>query len=289
MIASQNIKPTKSKSNKVSARLATILSVTGILSVLAIALAVFLGGGSEKAEEKGEPRRTTIAEHKAAMVAKMEAATGKPFDVPTLDRDEALEAPVFYTNKLGEVKRRTGKQIVLVSSKRRKLFTNQAEEQLSGIVNTPLGANFYDYDVPDDFAEKFAHSLTNKIEITDADSDEEAAEKQRVIDAKETLRQAWQRGEDIVAIMREEKRVMKEKFESYIMFEQGLNEMRAAGADEDEIAEYALAAKMMMKQQDIEHPLALGINEADAMNRLEKLINPRESHEEEDEYEENDD
>jgi hypothetical protein len=56
--------------------------------------------------------------------------------------------------------------------------------------------------------------------------------------------------------------------------EQGLMELRSADASPDEIAEYALAAKVMMEQLELENPLHLDLDETDAMEKLDKLINP---------------
>lgn len=284
MIAQQN----KAKSKPKHPNWGKFAKVCGIVTaplVIITAVVVFVIANSDEEVEKpkSDKKSTTIAEYKARMAAKVESVTGRKFEPIVVEKPEEPLDLGFYTNKMGEVKRRTGKKIILVSPKRKKLFTNHAEEQLSGVVNTALGANFYDYDVPADFEEQFLHSLTNQIEIAEDDTDEEANEKQRVIDAKETLRQAWERGDDLVELMKVEKQNMREKFESYITFEQGLNQMRAAGADADELAEYALAAKMMMQQLDIEHPLALGINEAEAMKRLEKIINYDNNEEEVDE------
>jgi hypothetical protein len=57
--------------------------------------------------------------------------------------------------------------------------------------------------------------------------------------------------------------------------EQGLMELRSADASPDEIAEYVLAAKIMMEQLELENPLHLDLDETDAMEKLDKLINPR--------------
>lgn len=93
----------------------------------------------------------------------------KPEPKPSVKDDAPFG---YYTNKLGQVKRKTGKGGVVVNMAAAlppPLFTEPAECQLDGLVNTPLGGNYYDYDVPEDFEEQFAFSLTNKIVIAEDD------------------------------------------------------------------------------------------------------------------------
>ena len=202
----------------------------------------------------------------------VEAKTGKPMEAFKLTQGEPkAEDPGWYTNKMGEVKRRTGKTRIF-HDVQRSLFASPAEEQLSGIVNTPLGSNYYDDDVPEDFEEQFAYSLTNRIVIADDDPPDVVEKKQRVIEAKETLVQLKNSGADLKQVLREEKERLKKRFEDYLFFEEGLNKLRAEDASPDEIAEYAMAAKQMMKEREIEAPLALDTDEVDAMEKIEKLI-----------------
>ena len=64
------------------------------------------------------------------------------------------------------------------------------------------------------------------------------------------------------------------KAEDYQFFEQGLMELRRDGATPEEVAEYAMAAKKMMQDREIDQKLPLGIYETEAMKELDNLINP---------------
>ncbi len=180
--------------------------------------------------------------------------------------------PEFYTNKLGEVKRRTGKVSANWGRVTKQIFSNRCERVLGAMLMTPLGQNFYDDDVPEDFVVDFNNSLFQKIEFAPDDTPDERREKELVIAAKEELKRRMDRGEDIVEIVRQEKKMLKEKFESYVEFEQGLNKLRAGNASPEEISEYALAAKKIMDQHDIEMPLSLGEDESEAYKELQRLI-----------------
>ena len=255
-----------------------------VIAVAAVALAIgaaclYFRSGSEETPVEKVARKTTIQERRQAMKKLVEKKTGRPFaepvEQPKAEQPKEKEDLGWYTNKLGEVKRRTGKRFVISTLVKKSLFTNPAESQLSGIVNTRLGSNYYDYDVPEDFEEQFVKSLSNEIKITDEDTPEEAEKKQRVIEAKEQLKKLWKLGIDIREVVANEKKQIKERFEDYRMFEQGLFDLRANDASPEEIAEYAKAAKLLMDQKNIEEPLALGFEESDALEQLEDLINPK--------------
>ena len=159
----------------------------------------------------------------------------------------------YYTNKQGKVVARTRPPFIIGGkSNRPKIFASPAEDQLDGIVNTPLGENYYDDRLPENFEDEFAYSLTNKIEILETDTPEIADRKQRVIEAKETLIQAQKEGRNIREVMLEAKKDMVKKFEDYVFYESGLNQLRASNASPEEIAEYALAAKTMMEKNGLE-------------------------------------
>lgn len=80
-------------------------------------------------------------------------------------------------------------------------------------------------------------------------------------------------GKDLREVLLDAKRQLKEKFEDYLFFEEGLNELRMADATSEEIAEYAVAAKKMMEDRGIEEGFCLGPDEEEAMKELNSLIN----------------
>ena len=210
-------------------------------------------------------------------------ATVTPAPAPKTTPTNAVADLGWYVDKAGVRRKRTGKGFRVGLSPQKPLFTNQAEMQLSGIVNTQPGQNFYGDDVPENFEETFAHSLTNRIVINDDDPPDVAEKKQRVIDAKEELRQAWARGENIVEIMNESKREMKKKFDDYLFYERGLKELQQNNASAEELAEYALAAKKVMEAKGIEQRLNLTPDVQKLTREFDAIINNRPQPQDDDE------
>ena len=265
--------PIKPKAKKPSP-MRGVLAGGLVVILAAVAYFVFFAGKDEpqKVEKKTPAKIKTVkpavtnrytAANRNDLRKKIEERTGKPI------------APYgYYTNKEGKVVARTRPPFIAGGKAvSRSLFASPAENQIDGLVNTPLGGNYYDYDVPENFDEQFAYSLTNRIVIKDDDPPDIAARKQRVIDAKEDLIKAKKEGQDLRQVMLEAKQEMKKKFEDYIFFEQGLTELRVNNASDEEIAEYALAAKKMMEEKGIEERLHLSPDQHEAMEKMERLIN----------------
>ena len=156
--------------------------------------------------------------------------------------------------------------------KQKPIFALPAEGQLDSLVNTPVGGTFYGEEMFPGFMEDFKASLTNKIVIADDDPPDVVDRKERVIAAKEDLRKAYEAGEDVEKIVRDAKKEMAKKFESYCEFEHKLFEMRANNATKEEIAEYAIAAKAVMESHGIEEHLPLSADDREAVRELNKLI-----------------
>ena len=264
------IKPKAKKPSPMRGVLAGGLVV--ILAAIAY-FAFFTGDDKPQKAEKRAPSK--IKEVKPAVTNRYTAANRDDLRKKIEERTGKPIAPYgYYTNKEGKVVARTRPPFIAGGKAvSRSLFASPAENQLDGLVNTPLGGNYYDYDVPENFEEQFAFSLTNRIVIKDDDPPDIAARKQRVIDAKEELVKAKNEGRDLRQVMLEAKQEMKKKFEDYIFFEQGLTELRVNNASDEEIAEYALAAKKMMEEKGIEERLHLSPDQHEAMEKMERLIN----------------
>lgn len=220
--------------------------------------------------KESKPRKITGREKLRKIV---ESKTGKTFN-PDLSKPQKQDFG-WYTNKMGEVKRKTSNEGFRIRARKtkRELFSNAAEMQIDVVVNTPLGQDIFDDSVPENFEEQFAYSLTNVIKITENDSPRDVERKQRVIEAKEQLVQMKKEGENLRDVLINHKRELMKKCRDYHLYERGLMELRAKNASSEEIAEYALAAKTMMQEREIEHPLTLTIEETEAMKELDKLIN----------------
>jgi hypothetical protein len=192
-------------------------------------------------------------------------------------KKEIAKGPVdlgfgFYTNRAGEVKARTKPQFIIQPRKSKQLFTHPAEDFVSAIVSTQLGQPLYDDSVPENIEDLLKSSLTNKIVILEDDTPDVVETKRRTIEAKEALAEMMRSGHDIREILIQEKEFIKKKHREYLNILQGLAELRASNASTEEISEYALAGKQLMKELDIENPLPLKINESFEMARLEELI-----------------
>lgn len=251
------------------------------LVVVAVALGAvcyFMIGGGDATGERVKPRRETPKRTvtRSDLAKIVEKRTGKAFEPVVTPQKKEPEDLGWYTNKMGVVKRRTSKEGFVIRAAKRAddIFTNKVESQLDAVLNTPLGAGCFDDSVPENFDEEFAYSLTNRIEITEDDPPQVAERKRRVIEAKEQLVALKNQGEDLRQLMIEQKRMLMKKAEDYQFFEQGLMELRRDGATPEEVAEYAMAAKKMMQDREIDQKLPLGIYETEAMKELDNLINP---------------
>lgn len=263
-------------------------AVTAVALLAGVYFVFFVGDSTPEISGHKGNRKGRVADKvrvsRADLAKIVEERTGKTVETEVKKDPNDLG---WYTNKMGEVKRRTAKGGFTVKlGGADLLFTNDAENQLDAVVNTPVGQGFFDSDVPEDFEDEFAYSLTNKIVITADDTPEDAERKQRVIEAKEILVRAKKEGRDLRELMLEAKRDLVKKSEDFLFFENGLRELQSSGATADEVAEYALAAKKMMQDKGIEQDLALPYDEKAAYEKLEKLINPKKEGKEDDVQEE---
>lgn len=246
----------------------------GIVVLGAIAAWVFLSpsdAGREKEQERTKGRIKEVSPSiakkeepkpvvKPAETSKVEVAKKEPEDLG------------YYTNKLGQVKKRTGKGVVVHGPPSKTLFKNRAEVIINAIFSTKVGEVSY-VDIPPNFQKLFEQSLLEKIEFADDDTPEERAQKEQVIALKKELRKRWMAGEDVAEIMREEQRNMQKKSQQYQFYADELREIRHSGASDEEIAEFAAAARKAMKENGIEKGLIIKPKERKILKQIEKEIN----------------
>ena len=181
----------------------------------------------------------------------------------------------YYTNKLGQIRQRTGKPFVIERNYEKQLFSNAAENEIAAVISLPVGEMVLDTDVPEDFEEDFKAAMTNRIEFSDDDTPQEREEKERVIAAKGQLRKMWLLGQDVRQILIEEKKDMQKLWETRQDLLMGLHDLRDSGAGIEEIGDYVVAAKKLMKDRGIEAGLSLEHDEEAVVKEFEKYLEPQ--------------
>lgn len=180
------------------------------------------------------------------------------------------EGPLFYTNKMGEVKRVQNKEGVVVHlAPRKKLFTHRSDVVISDILSVRPGELSY-ATIPSDFDELFAKSLLEKIEFSDDDTEEDRAKKERVIAARNELKERWKAGESAAQILRDEQKRLEKLAGKYEFYKGEVQNLRASGATPKEVAELVAAARIAMQNDDIKIGLSMNWDEHLALMELEK-------------------
>lgn len=257
--------------------------VAGVIVVVGAVLAyvVISNSDSKPRDEDNDVRHANIKEVKPSLARQTNDLTEVSKTVATSGVEVAKkpEDLGFYTNKLGEVKRRTGKKVVLHGRKTKRLFACRAENIINSVVSCRPGEMVADTHVPENFKELLQEALINPIHFEETDTEDERQQKQRVIDAKKELKKALLRGEDVAEIIREEKRYLKKQYETYRFYEQGLMDLRKNKATPEQISEYALAAQQMMEKQNLEKKLHFTGHERLAIKDLQEVIKDKDTRE----------
>lgn len=180
------------------------------------------------------------------------------------------DIPLFYTNKLGEVKRIQNREGVVVQlTPRKKIFTNMSDVVISDILSVLPGQLSY-ATVPSNFDELFAKSLLEKIEFSEDDTEEDRIKKERVIAARKELKERWKAGESAAQILKDEQKRLGKLAEKYEFYKGEVQNLRASGATPKEVAELVAAARIAMQNDDIKIGLSMNWDEHLALRELEK-------------------
>lgn len=226
--------------------------------------------------------KNKVVEHKPTRCNLIKEVTNAIPHVLTraISNEKALENEYsefgWYTNKFGQVLKRTRKPYDGIRHDK-ELFTCAAEGIIDSVVGTPFGEMLLDDDVPEDFEEDFKSSLTNKIEIRESDTPEEREAKERVIAAKAELKKYWLIGQDVREIMIKEKKELRRLYELKEDLEFQLQDMRDSEASQEEICEFATAAKAILRQQNVELPLNISKDEECIVEGFEKILMEKEN------------
>ncbi len=110
------------------------------------------------------------------------------------------------------------------------------------------------------FEDDFKASLNDKIEILPTDTEDEVEIKKAVIEGKRVLKEAMDRGEDVVKIMEESQKELENLATYRNQLERDLRQIQQTGTPE-EVEDFVNAANKLMKQYGIDHPLRMPLKE----------------------------
>ncbi|MBQ6010556.1 MAG: hypothetical protein IJL17_18645 [Kiritimatiellae bacterium] len=160
---------------------------------------------------------------------------------------------------------------------KRSLFKFASEKEIDRIISAEPGHRIIGR-FPKGFLERdFRKSLEAKIEFTEEDTEEDIARKKRMIDVKEQLRQALDRGEKFDEIMEEARSEVNALADFRDNMIKNLVQLKKSGASEQEIEDYYSAANKMLGEKRIK-PL---LTPFQIREKVEKLRQMREKNSEE--------
>ncbi len=141
----------------------------------------------------------------------------------------------------------------------KKLFTKMSDQKIHRLLRVKPGQLFLGTATYDDrFVKTFLESLKEPIEFAEDDTPEEREMKQAVIDTRKELKEAYDRGEDIAAIMRETEKQMHEQAAYRLDLRRAVVEYKKSGEHTDQdVKDYIEAANTILKENGME-PLKLG-------------------------------
>ena len=141
----------------------------------------------------------------------------------------------------------------------RQLFKRPSDKRIERLLRIQpgqlvLGTLKYD----DRFVKDFLESLKTPIEITEEDSEHDKAIKEAVKAAREDLKAAYDRGEDIAEIMTQTEKQMHELAAYKLNLSKAIIDFRRSGEHSDQdVKDYINAANIMLKEHGME-PLRFG-------------------------------
>ena len=138
------------------------------------------------------------------------------------------------------------------------LFKTLADKKINRLLQIRPGQMFIGTATYDKkFVQNFVESLKTPIEFADDDTEEDRAAKQAVIDTRNELKEAYDRGEDIAAIMRETEKSLHEQATYRINLQREIVKYKQSGEHSDQdVKDYIDAANTILKEHGME-PLKL--------------------------------
>lgn len=274
MIApNKDSKQAKSKSAPRNGR-ARVVLWGGAVAVVACGVALFLMSGDSKdpdadrpkAQAKGQIAEVTPAAPvpvaDEAPVSETNSVPKKEKLAPGTKRHVDWKRPANWDQLTRAQKTRAqpvGRVIKPVGWDDRKLFTQSSDRKIERLMRVQpgrlmLGTVTYNERFVDDFLE----SLKTPIEFTEEDTEADRALKQAVKDARDDLKAAYDRGEDIVEIMRATEKELHDLAAYKLDLRSLIVEYRKSGEHSDQdVKDYIEAANAMLTERGME-PLRLG-------------------------------
>lgn len=128
-----------------------------------------------------------------------------------------------------------------------------SEEQISSLLDmSPGDIVVGEVEFGDEFVSDFHNSLTNSIVIAESDDEYTRRLKEGVIAAKQDLKDAMDRGEDIAKIMTDTRKEMRSLFEYKSMIEEEISSMSSSGEySDEEVSAFVEAANKMLGDKGV--------------------------------------
>ena len=141
----------------------------------------------------------------------------------------------------------------------KKLFTRITDQKIHRLLRVKPGQLFLGTATYDErFVASFLDSLKEPIIFEKDDTEQERAMKQAVIDTRKELKEAYDRGEDIAALMRETEKQMHEQAAYRLQLRQAVVKYKQSGEHTDQdVKDYISAANSILQEHGME-PLKLG-------------------------------
>ena len=181
-----------------------------VLSVLLVVGAWWLWPADKGNEGKEEPKKASFIREvtpnlkRAKNTQAAENASDKdtkPKELPPQQLGEVRNGYVLLGSGLHKIRGEITNNCSLTKSKY-EIFKHSAENTLAGLLSMKAGDILVgEPDYQGSFAESLRRSMEDPIKIEETDTPEEVEVKQAVIEAKEALKAAMERGEDVEKII----------------------------------------------------------------------------------------
>lgn len=223
-----------------------------VVALAAVAYFAFFSGSENPQAEKPDKDRGRIKE-----VTPAAAPKAAPVATNKVEKNK-LET---YIDERGVERYKGGLRVVKKFPKppanqmntNKHIFKHSAELEIEGLVTITPGK--FMIDVPINgrvFLKSFKESLKEEIEILDTDTEEEKEIKRAVITAKKELKDAMDRGEDIVKIMNDSRKelVRLNQYRDQIV-ETAREQLSKEDTTDQDVADFVEAANSMLTKNGI--------------------------------------
>ena len=253
-----------------------------IAAMAAIALWWWLGGRGTTASPVEKPAKPAAAKPRQdSKPAPKKPASPSPAEAVTNAPAAVTNAPMTRRERMIA---KYGKEPITVRPggkykngerlpEKRSIFKFASEKEIDRIISAEPGHRIIGRFAKGFLERDFRKSLGAKIEFTEEDTEEDVARKKRMIDVKEQLRQALDRGEKFDEIMEEARSEVNALADFRDNMVKNLVQLKKSGASEQEIEDYYSAANKMLGEKSIK-PL---LTPFQIREKVEKLRQMREN------------